>query len=390
MTTHSITGQTETYSFRKLLLYFLKLGTIGFGGPIALAGHMENDLVEELRWLTKEQYMRGLALSQLAPGPLAAQLAMYIGYVKAGLLGATLVGGAFVFPSFVMVVLLGWVYVLYGGLSWMQAVFYGIGAAVIGIISRSAYKLATVTLKKQPLLWGIFGVMCLVTAFTEQEIIWLFILGGVVAVVVLAPPRFLRERLGRVLPLITIPALQIPLLVKLPALVGIFLFFAKAGSFVFGSGLAIVPFLHGSVVQQMHWLNERQFLDAVAVAMITPGPVVITVGFIGYLVAGISGSVAAALGVFLPVWLVVVVLTPTYERFVANTQVNAFVKGVTSAATGAIAGAVIVLGRRAITDVPTALIAFSTLTVLFKFKVPEPIIVIVAGLLGLVIFHYRD
>lgn len=376
------------YSFRKLLLYFLKLGTVGFGGPIALAGHMENDLVEERGWLTKEQYMRGLALSQLAPGPLAAQLAMYIGYVKAGFLGTTLVGGVFVLPSFVMVVLLGWIYVLYGGLSWMQAVFYGIGAAVIGIIIKSAYKLAKVTLKKQPLLWGIFGVMCLVTAVTEQEIVLLFVLGGVVALVVLAPPGFLRKRLARVLPLITIPVLQIPLLMKLSGLIGIFLFFAKAGLFVFGSGLAIVPFLHGGLVQQMQWLNERQFLDAVAVAMITPGPVVITVGFIGYLVAGLPGSIAAAMGVFLPVWLVVIVLTPYYERFATNPQVNAFVQGVTSAATGAIAGAVIVLGRRAIMDIPTAIIAAATLGVLLKFKVPEPILVIVAGLLGLVVFHY--
>src|SRR5437879_1771500 len=237
--------QPEAYSFRNLLLYFLTLGSIGFGGPIALGGHMENDLVEERRWLTKDQYLRGLALAQLAPGPLAAQLAMYIGYVEAGYLGASLVGGVFVLPSFIMVVLLGWVYTLYGGLSWMQAVFYGIGAAVVGIIIKSAYKLAKVTLKKQPLLWAIFGVMCLVTAVTEQEIVLLVVLAGIVALIVLSPPRFLSERLGSFLPLINIPGLQIPLLTKLSALTGIFLFFAKAGSFVFGSGLAIVPFLHG-------------------------------------------------------------------------------------------------------------------------------------------------
>lgn len=379
----------NTYSLRELAVYFLKLGAIGFGGPIALVGYMERDLVEQRQWISKEQYLRGLALAQLAPGPLAAQLAIYIGYVKGNVIGATLIGVAFIMPSFIMVVILGILYVTYGGLAWMQALFYGIGAAVIGIITRSAYKLAKLTLKKQPLLWMIFALMCFVTAFTEREIVWLFLLSGMIAIVVLAPPKFLARRMPTVLPVIGITIVQLPQLSSLSGLAGIFLFFAKAGLFVFGSGLAVVPFLHGGVVQQMHWLTERQFLDAVAVAMITPGPVVITVGFIGYLVAGLPGAIAASMGIFLPVWLVVVVLTPYYERFAHRPQVSAFVQGVTSAATGAIAGAVIVLGRRAVLDIPTALIAAITLGVVFKFKIPEPIIVIAAGFLGIVLFHYR-
>jgi chromate transporter len=378
---------TQPYSFRNLLVYFLRLGTIGFGGPIALVGYMERDLVEERRWLTKEEYLRGLVLAQLAPGPLAAQLAMYIGFVKNRFIGTTLVGIAFVLPSFLMVVLLGAVYVAYGGLEWMREAFYGIGAAVIGIIVRSAYKLSKVTLKDKKLSWAIFGVMCVVTAYTEQEIAWLFILCGFVALFTLAPPKWLTSG-ARVL---ILPAgfwlTQIPNVIKAPAALTIFLFFAKAGTFVFGSGLAIVPFLYGGTVEQYHWLNQRQFLDAVAVAMITPGPVVITVGFIGYLVGGFSGAVAAALGVFLPVYLVVIVLTPYYERFAKNLQVHAFVEGVTAAATGAIAGAVIVLGRRAITDVPTALIAIVTLLALLRYKIPEPIIVALAGGIGFLIYR---
>ncbi len=351
---------------------------------------MENDLVEARGWLTKEQYVKGLALSQLAPGPLAAQLAMYIGYVRDGFVGATLIGFTFIAPSFLMVVLLGILYVLYGGLPWMQALFYGIGAAVIGIIIKSAYKLSKATLKKNKLLWAIFLVMCAVTALTEREIILLFLLSGVAALFILAPPKkvILQRSLPMIAPLgLLVP--QLPAVSDLRLFTDIFLFFAKAGSFVFGSGLAIVPFLHGSVVQANHWLTERQFLDAVAVAMITPGPVVITVGFIGYLVAGLPGAIAAALGVFLPVWLVVVLLTPYYERFAKNPQVYAFVQGVTAAATGAIAGAVIVLGHRAITDIPTLLIAAVTLAVLMRFKVPEPVIVIAAGILGLILFHVR-
>jgi chromate transporter len=359
--------------------YFLWLGTIGFGGPIALAGHMQQDLVDERGWVSKQDYLEGLALAQLAPGPLAAQLAIYLGYVRAGILGATAVGIAFILPSFLMVLALSAAYVRFGGLAWMQAMFYGIGAAVIGIITRSAYKLTKLTLGKDKLLWCIFAVLAASTAWTSREIVWLFLLGGVVALLVKAFPA--RVQLRTTASLVLAP---VTLGVK-GTLVEIFLYFAKAGMFVFGSGLAVVPFLYGGVVQGHHWLNEHQFVDAVAVAMITPGPVVITVAFIGYLVSGVCGATAAALGIFLPVYLVVVVLAPSYKRWAKNPQLNAFVKGVTAAATGAIAGAVIVLARRSVFDVPTALICVVSLAVLFRWKVPEPIIIACAAVAGLIL-----
>ena len=358
--------------------YFLWLGTVGFGGPIALAGRMQQDLVDGRGWISREDYVEGLALAQLAPGPLAAQLAMYLGYVRAGILGATLVGAAFVLPSFLMVLALSAAYVRYGGLNWMQAVFYGIGAAVIGIIARSAHKLTMLTLRKEPLLWGIFLVLGVSTAWTSREIIWLVVAGGVINLAVQAIPR--RKA--------ALASFVIPLGLALPAsgpVLQIFLFFAKAGLFVFGSGLAIVPFLYGGVVEGHHWLNDRQFVDAVAVAMITPGPVVITVAFIGYVVAGVTGATAAALGVFLPVYLMVVLLAPSYKRWAKNPQLNAFVRGVTAAATGAIAGSVVVLARRSIYDWPTALIALITLAVLFKWKVPEPLLIAIAAVVGLIL-----
>ncbi len=371
----------SSVSLARFVGYFLWLGTVGFGGPIALAGHMQQDLVDGRGWITKQDYVEGLALAQLAPGPLAAQLAIYLGYVRAGILGATLVGVAFVLPSFLMVLALSAAYVRYGGLSWMQGMFYGIGAAVIAIIARSAFKLTKLTLGKDRLLWVIFLVLAISTAWTSQEIIWLFLLGGVVAVVVKALPAKVRA---------SSPANLLLAGLALPAggTVGaIFLYFAKAGMFVFGSGLAIVPFLYGGVVQGHHWLTDRQFVDAVAVAMITPGPVVITVAFIGYLVAGVTGATAAALGVFLPVYLVVIVLAPSYKRWAKNPQLNAFVRGVTAAATGAIAGAVVVLARRSIYDSPTVLIGVLSLAVLMKWKVPEPVIITVAAVAGLALKH---
>jgi len=380
------TAEEKPCSLRELTLYFLKLGATGFGGPIALVGYMERDLVEERGWISREDFKQGLALSQLAPGPLAAQLAICIGYVKGGVRGATWAGLAFVLPSFLMVLAISWAYVEFQGLRWMQALFYGIGAAAMGIIARSAYKLTVNTVGKKRLLWTIYGVMALVTAYTRQEIASLFLLSGVAAMLVYAPPRGLSGAMPAAVPWIGLLAPQGQPAVAAETLWQILLFFTKASAFVFGSGLAIVPFLYGGVVQEYRWLTEAQFLDAVAVAMITPGPVVITVVFIGYLVAGLAGACAAAIGVFLPVYLFVVIPYPWFKRHGSKPWLAAFVEGVTAAAIGAITGAVFVLARGAIRDVPTALIGLSTLVILGRFKTSEPLLVAVAGLLGLALY----
>jgi chromate transporter len=369
-----------------LAAYFLKLGTIGFGGPVALVGYMHRDLVEGRRWVTEDDYKLALALAQLMPGPLAAQFAIALGYLVRGIRSATVVGLAFVLPSFLMVVGLSVLYVAYGGLWWMQALFYGIGAAVIAIIVIAAYKLARATIKRDPLLWGIFAALLLVTVVTQAELAVIFILAGLLVICVRAFPRGLKDRL----PFANLSVPLVPLGMATTAtgttLVQILLFFTKAGVFVFGSGLAVVPFLYEGVVQQHHWLTERQFGDAVAVAMITPGPVVITVAFIGYLVAGLGGATLAAVGIFLPVYFLVIIPMPWFRRHRENAQLKAFVAGATAAATGAIAGAVIILGKRAIIDLPTALIAAIGFVLLWRFKLPEPVLVALAGVAGLVIW----
>jgi chromate transporter len=371
---------------RQLVYYFLRLGTLGFGGPIALAGYMQRDLVEQRRWISKEDYVRGLALAQLAPGPLAAQLAIYLGWVRARLLGATLVALAFILPSFIMVLGLAAAYVELGGLPWMQAAFYGVGAAVIAIIARSVQKLTKLTLRREPLLWAVFAVNAAVTALTESEIAWVFVASGALVYLVRIRPRFATHANVLVPWSWWFTGLHGP--ATSSTLWKLCIYFAEAGAFVFGSGLAIVPFLHGGVVEHYGWLTERQFLDAVAVAMITPGPVVITVAFIGFLVAGLGGASAAAVGVFLPCYLFVVIPAPYFHRVADNRSIKAFVDGVSAAAAGAIGGAAIVLGRRAIIDVPTIAITVATLLVLFKLKkIPEPIVIIAAGLVGLVLTY---
>ncbi len=365
-------------SLTRFALYFLKLGCIGFGGPIALVGAMQKDLVEERKWIGQEDYLNGLAFSQLAPGPLAAQLAMYLGLVRAGIAGATIVGAAFILPSFLMVLAIGEAYVSFGGTRVIAALFYGIGAAVIAIIARSAIKLVKTSLKKDKLLWAVFLVLGISTAITEREIVWLFLAGGLLVMIV--KTDFSAGKRPR--PLFSFVPLSIGIFSTTGSL---FFFFLKSSLFVFGSGLAIVPFLHGGVVQEHQWLTETQFLDAVAVAMITPGPVVITVAFIGYLVSGATGACAAALGVFLPVYFFVVIIGPFYKRFSGNTHIRAFVQGVTAAATGAIAGAVVVLGKHSIQDYWTVGIAVTTFFILMKWKIPEPFIILAAGLLGIAI-----
>lgn len=388
MSTNSIPVEAEEKqcTLREFLLYFLHLGTFGFGGPIALAGHMQRDLVEDRKWVTSQDYVEALAFSQLSPGPLAAQLAMYLGWIRAGTIGATLTGAVFILPSFLMVLVLAALYVHYGRLPWIQGVFYGVGAAVIAIIARSAYKLIRSTLKNDWLLWTLFTALAVTTAWKESEIVWLFLLCGLVSMFVKAPPRFTLSRhkapafvgLGKLLTGAIGPATA--------ATVGtLFLFFLKAGAFVFGSGLAIVPFLYGGVVGKFHWLTERQFLDAVAVAMITPGPVVITAGFIGYLAAGLIGALLAALAVFAPPYLIVIAGAPYYRRFAKNLQVKAFVQGVTAAAVGAIAGAAVILGRRSLIDLPTIAIAAVTFGLLSFKKIPEPLLILAAGIAGLML-----
>jgi chromate transporter len=381
-------GATAGYSLWDLIVYFLRLGTFGFGGPVALVGYMHRDLVERRNWISESEYKEGMTLAQIMPGPLAAQLAIYLGYVHHSVLGATVAGVAFVLPSFFMVLAIGWAYVQYGGMGSVQAVFYGVGPCVIGIILLSAYKLTVKTVGRDRLLWAFYLLSAAVTIITESEWIAVFLGAGVINWLFRVPPTRLAA---------TPAAALLPMGASLGAepevLWQIAWFFTKAGAFVFGSGLAIIPFLYSGVVTEFGWLNDQQFLDAVAVAMITPGPVVITVGFIGYLVHGVSGAVVAAAATFLPCYLLTILPAPYFKRHGKRPGIIAFVDGVTAAAIGAISGAVFVLGRRTIiegatVDVGKLIVLIVTLAVLWRFKkLPEPLIVGAAAVIGLLAYQ---
>jgi len=387
MSDNTVNQAAPGYTMWQLVRYMLGLGTWGFGGPVALVGYMYRDLVEKRGWVTESEYKEGLTLAQLMPGPLAAQLAIYLGFVHHRFVGATLVGLAFVLPSFCMVIALGEAYVAFGGIGWMQAVFYGVGAAVIGIIAVSAWKLTTKNIGRDKLLWAIFLANAVATAVLQSEVVWAIVGGGVLVWLLRAPPKFggaSRVREAASAPLLAAFALGSADPDKLLKILG---YFAYAGTFVFGSGLAIVPFLYGGVVKDYHWLTDRQFVDAVAVAMITPGPVVITTAFIGFLVQGFWGGVMAAAGTFLPCYLLTILPAPYFRKHGKRPGLLAFIDGATAAAIGAIAGSVVVIGQRSVTDGLTAVMAVGTALLLWRFKkLTEPVIVVAAAAIGLVAF----
>lgn len=378
-------SRNEQRPFASLIRYFLHLGAFGFGGPIATVGYMQRDLVERRGWLEREEFLNGVALGQTMPGPLAAQVAMWVGYLRRGMWGALAVALAFIAPSFIVVLTIAFFYVRFNGLDWVQALFYGIAPGVMAIIAIAAVKLARLTNSHDVRLWVISFVIMLITAITGTEVAILFIAAGLLMIAWDAPPRSLRRSRASV----ALPPLARSLVVASAStgtLVALGLFFLKAGAFIFGSGLAIVPFLREGVVTQHHWLNDRQFLDAVAMGLITPGPVVITATFIGYLAGGFAGAVVATVAIFTPIYLGVIVPAGWFLRHRANPQLRAFVKGATAAAAGAIAGATIVLTRGAIVDLPTAAIALVALGLLWRFKVPEPVIVLLAAVAGLLLY----
>ncbi len=387
----------------RLVRYFLVLGSTGFGGPIATVGYMQRDLVEQRGWLDRQEFLNGVALGQTMPGPLAAQVTMWVGFLQRGALGALAVSLAFIAPSFLFVLAVAVLYAHFSGLPVVQAVFYGVAPGVMSIIAIAAYKLAKLTNRRDLRLWAISACLAIVTAVTGAEIAVLFLTSGLLMIVLDAPPAFLRRRRPPAL-----PALALPALLALPArpgrtpttvaartaaalgalagggtLVALALFFLKTGAFTFGSGLAIVPFLREGVVTQHHWLDDRQFLDAVAMGLITPGPVVITATFIGYLTAGFAGAVIATVAIFIPIYLGVVLPGRWFVRHKDNPQVKAFGKGATAAAAGALTGATVVLLRQVVVDLTTLAIGVVTLAVLLRFKVKEPYVVLACAAAGI-------
>jgi chromate transporter len=374
---------------KDLVRYYLRLGLLGFGGPVALVGQMERELVAGKGWVTKEEMREGIAVCQSLPGPLAIQVGIWLSYLRGGFWGAWAGGWAFILPNFVIVATLGALYVHFGGLPWVTAIFYGVSPAVIALILHSGYRLTKLGMDDW-LQWALAGVAFAVTVAVRAEVAWIFLASGVVGVLYYG--SLLRARAAA--------STTSSLLIGLPLVAGgadasaatstmlgkLFVFFLKAGSLTFGSGLVIVPFLEKGLVQQTGWLNEREFLVAVAMGMMSPGPVVITATFVGFLVAGFWGALTATIGIFLPSFLLVLIVAPVLMRYRTNPNVQGFIKGAYAAAIGTILGACVLLGRIAIGDWLTALVALASLVVLFRWKVSNPLLIACAAVIGLVAY----
>lgn len=371
---------------RDLVIYFLRLGTLGFGGPVALCGLMEKELVQDRGWLTKQEMRDAIAISQSLPGPLAIQVGIFAAYLRGGFWGAWAGGWAFILPNFLIVAALGALYVHFGGLSWMTAIFYGVSPAVIALILHSCWRLAKLGMEDW-LQWVIAAICFVVTIVFQAELAVLFIGAGIIGILYYGSlfRRFKQPPASGAMALIPLGAVTAKL--AAPSTLGqLFAFFFKAGSLTFGSGLVIVPFLEKGLVQQTGWLNGREFFVAVAVGMLSPGPVVITATFVGYLVGGFWGSLVSTVGIFLPSFLLILFVAPILIRHRENLNVQGFVKGAYGAAIGTILGACVLLGRIAIGDWLTALIAIGSLIVLFRWKVSNPLLVGVTAAIGLIAF----
>jgi chromate transporter len=401
-------GDRNRVSMGSLGWYYLRLGALGFGGPVALANRMRSDLVETKHWLSESEYNEGLAVATACPGPLAYQLAVYCGYVLKGLAGGLLVAVAFAVAPFCFVVAAAFLYTKFQASAQVHALFRGIGPVVVALVTKASYQLAKKTLTRQWLPLAVAVAACVMTVVIEKELTLTFVVAGMLGMFLLRPKSgrtpsgtevdaeiglppadastWLKVAaaallvLAVALALLDLRKLDISLIAKQ------FIFFFRTGLMIFGSGLVIVPFLKEYVVDQFHWLSQDVFLDAVAVGLITPGPVVITATFVGYVLSGIGGALASTVGIFLPAVLFTAVGTPLLRRYRQNPGLQGFIRGVTTAVVGVLIGTSILLGRSVLHDAFTWIVGLICLVVVFRApKVPEPLLVLLGAVLGLIL-----
>ncbi len=365
-------SEASRIPINELVRYYLRLGALGFGGPAALVALMEQDLVRDRQWVTKEEFREVVAVCQSLPGPLAIQVGIFISYLRGGFWGAWAGGLA-----------LGALFVRFGDLPLVRVIFYGVSPAVIALIAYSCYRLTKLGMD-DVVQWLIAAVCFAVTVVLRAEIALLFVGSGILGILYYA---VVRQRKSLPLPfLAAIPLVSSGQEAAARILLRLLTFFLKAGALTFGSGLVIVPFLEKGLVQQTGWLDERQFLVAVAIGMLSPGPVVITATFVGYLVAGFWGSLISTLGIFLPSFLLILIVAPVLIRHRANPYIQGFVKGAYAAAIGTILAAAVLLGRIAIGDWLTIVVALGSLAALARWNVRPYVLVAVAAVIGLIAF----
>jgi chromate transporter len=362
-------------SLGELAAVFLKLGTISFGGPAAHIALMRVELVERRRWLTDQAFLDLVGATNLIPGPNSTEMAIHIGYLRAGWAGLLVAGTCFIVPAAIVVGLLAWVYVHSGTLPAVQAVFYGLKPVVVAIVAMALWGLARTAVKSAWLaLLGIAAAIGVAAGLHELLVLAACGVAAGLASVRRAPAPASTLALPIDAAMLAVPAAAAATAVSLPEL---FLVFAKAGAFLFGSGYVLVAFLRADLVERLHWLTEQQLLDAVAVGQFTPGPVFTTATFIGYVLGGTPGAIVATVGIFLPAFVYVALSGPIVPRLRRSRIAGGVLDGVNVASLALMAVVTWYIGRAAVIDVPSAALAIASL-VLLVYRV-NPIWPIVAG-----------
>ncbi len=404
---------TQTYwqKLRSIAALFIKLGIIGFGGPLAHIGLMEDTYVKRRQWTTREEFLEGLAVCNLLPGPTSTQLSIYLGYLYGGIPGGLVSGTCFIAPAFVMVLILSWAYIQYGALPDVSALFVGIGPVVVAIIVNTLYRSSKTALTTFS-GWCIGILACVFTVLPilplSFNLVTILLLSGLAGMLLYGRPRKASETSqtpgvseppeqkgepsnskGTIKSIALPPFLAVKtLLYALPSTaVGLFtlsLVFVKIGLLMFGGGLVIAPLLQQELVDGPHWITTRQLLDGLALGQLTPGPVTVVATFAGYAASGVPGAIVATVSIFLPSFILVLSLSPLLRRIRNVPLARAFLKGITAGALGAIAAAAILLGRLAIVDVLTAAIALVSLILLLRWNVNTIFLIAGAALIGLV------
>ena len=364
-------NKTKLFEIAKL---FTKLGTIGFGGPPANIALMEQETVHKRKWVDQEFFLDMLAATNLIPGPNAAEMALHLGYARAGLLGMITAGIFYIFPSFILSLVIGIVYAQYGSIPQVESIFYAINPILISIIISSAYRLGRGAIKnwKALLLFGLILSAALI-GLNETLVI---LISGIAWIIINIGPKQVKN----VAVLLPILSSQVPWFTDSTSVTNIFLYFLKTGAVLFGSGLALLALIQNDVVNVFQWMTERQLLDAISVGQITPGPVSSAATFIGYQIAGIPGAIAATLGIFIPSFVIVVITSVWLPNIKKGGTLHYFLQGVTIGVIALILVVAYRIFQTAITDNLTLSIALVGLFLLWRYKV-ETIWLIIGGII---------
>jgi chromate transporter len=369
--------QDRRGELRELTRLFLRLGTIAFGGPAAHIAMMEDEVVRRRRWLTHEDFLDMISACNLIPGPNSTEMALHVGQRRAGFRGLMVAGLSFIVPATLITIALAWTYVAFGAMPQVARIFYGIKPVIIAIVLQAIVRLARSLLRTRLLIC--LAIAATAAAFVGIDEMVILFAAGAIAIIA----RRARGPFGSAVVATPAIAAKAGAIAAIPfSLSGLFLFFLKVGSVLFGSGYVLLAFLQGDLVDRTHWLTQSQLLDAVAIGQITPGPVFTTATFIGYLLGRSPGAVLATVGIFLPAFFFVSISGPLLPRLRRSPIAGAFLDGVNAGSFALMVEVTWQLGRAAIVDFPTLLLAVVSAILLLRFRLNSAWLVLLGAAVG--------